>query len=98
MKRFDKLVNSNCLECGAWLCATAGEYTGTVECERCGAQNVFRNSLKPCEAIHYESGQRQIRRATGEADADSAATCQVDRDDGKGGEDSPAYFPAINSA
>lgn len=62
MKRFGDLVNSECLVCGEWLCVTAGEYTGVVECAKCGAKNLFRDSLKPLEGIPYEGRQGKIRR------------------------------------
>jgi hypothetical protein len=72
MERYGELTNSMCLSCGKWLCVTGGQYTGVVECWNCGYGNVFRNSLKPCEAIEDESRQGSIRRAS-EQDAQRAA-------------------------
>ena len=50
MKRYSELENSDCLVCGKWLCATAGKYTGSVICPKCGAENVFEDSKKPSRA------------------------------------------------
>jgi hypothetical protein len=36
-----------CLGCERWLCALNALYTGRVECDHCGAANVFFNSRKP---------------------------------------------------
>ena len=47
MKRYQNLVNSQCLGCDEWLCVTAGAYTGEIVCRQCGVVNVFENSLKP---------------------------------------------------
>lgn len=49
MKRYQKLVNSNCLGCGEWLCVTAGAYTGDILCPKCGIVNIFSDSLTPRE-------------------------------------------------
>lgn len=51
MKRYSDLTNSDCLACGKWLCVTAGEYTGTVVCKKCGAHNVFKDSLTPIATV-----------------------------------------------
>jgi hypothetical protein len=98
MKRCANLQNSNCLSCQAWLCVTAGEYTGVVMCSKCGAENVFRDSLKPVGLRMYEGRQEPIRRAAIEADASAASASEGDRDRGEGGKDNPAYSTSISSA
>lgn len=47
LKRYQGLQQSHCLGCGAWLCVTAGAYSGEIECDKCGAANVFEDSSSP---------------------------------------------------
>jgi hypothetical protein len=61
MKRYQDLVNSNCLNCYAWLCVTAGVYTGEIVCHKCLAVNVFVDSLKPTQIITLSRLQRVPR-------------------------------------
>ena len=49
MKRYRRLKNAVCLECGKWLCVMNGTYTGEIQCDHCGAVNVFRDAARPCE-------------------------------------------------
>ena len=47
MKRYVNCVNSKCIGCEAWLCATNGTYTGEIRCAKCGCVNIFQDSSEP---------------------------------------------------
>src|SRR6185312_11828574 len=40
-------VNSKCIGCEAWLCATNGTYTGEIRCAKCGCVNILQDSSEP---------------------------------------------------
>jgi len=53
MKRYQRLSNFVCMVCRKWLGVMSPEaaYTGEIVCSSCGAQNIFKDSNKPVEAI-----------------------------------------------
>ena len=51
IEQFGKVVDSKCLNCGSQLCKTAVAVCGNVECTKCGALNVFDNTLLPVRLV-----------------------------------------------
>ena len=51
LKRWpSNVIQSVCKNCGAFLCVTAGKYTGTIDCYRCREPHIFVDSLVPVGA------------------------------------------------
>ena len=59
MKRYENLINSECLACGEWLCVTAGAYRGEINCTKCGAINRFADESRP-SAVELFNGENPV--------------------------------------